>query len=116
MVSSLPKTRSKGLLSPSRPPRNLRSIVPLALNLITSFVAKETRKNPPSAAGTTEVGAGTYEVEIRPESEGNDADPAAEFPDQSLESGGIYTAYAAGYLSPDDDPGDEAFDLLVKAN
>ena len=71
---------------------------------------------PFGASGTTEVGAGTYEVEIRPDSEGNDADPAAEFPDTSLEDGQIYTAYAAGYLSPDDDPGDEAFNLLIKAN
>ncbi len=71
---------------------------------------------PYGASGTTEVGAGTYEVEIRPDSEGNDADPAAEFPDTTLEAGQIYTAYAAGYLSPDDEPGSEGFDLLVTSD
>ncbi|MBX0287525.1 DUF4397 domain-containing protein [Halomicroarcula sp. F28] len=71
---------------------------------------------PYGESGSTEVGSGTYEVEIRPDSDGNDADPAAEFPDTSLEGGNVYTAYAAGYLSPDDDPGSEGFDLVVTSN
>ncbi|MFC6757309.1 MULTISPECIES: DUF4397 domain-containing protein [Haloarcula] len=71
---------------------------------------------PYGESGSTEVGSGTYEVEIRPDTSSNDGDVVAEFPDTSLEGGQIYTAYAAGYLSPDDEPGDEAFDLLVKQN
>jgi hypothetical protein len=71
---------------------------------------------PYGAAGTTEVGPGTYEVEIRPDTSGNDGDVVAEFPETSLEGGQIYTAYAAGYLSPDDDPGDQSFDLIVTQN
>ena len=31
------------------------------------------------------------------------------FPD----GGGVYTAFAAGYLSPDDEPADTPFDLIV---
>lgn len=62
--------------------------------------------------GTVEVPAGDYTVQIRGDTEGNDGDVAAEF-DVSLAGGQAYTAFAAGYLTPDDEPGDAAFDLLV---
>ncbi len=63
-------------------------------------------------SGYVEVPAGDYTLQVRGDTEGNDGDVVAEF-DVTLGSGGVYTAFAAGYLTPDDDPGDAAFDLLV---
>jgi hypothetical protein len=63
-------------------------------------------------SGYAEVPAGDYTLEIRGDTESNDGDVVAAY-DVSLAGGGVYTAFAAGYLSPDDDPGDAAFDLLL---
>jgi len=59
------------------------------------------------------VPANDYTLEIRGDTESNDGDVVADF-DVSLNGGTVYTAFAAGYLSPDDEPADEAFDLLVE--
>lgn len=63
-------------------------------------------------AATAEVPAGEYTLQVRGDTAGNDGDVVAEF-DVSLEGGTVYTAFAAGYLTPDDEPSDAAFDLLV---
>jgi hypothetical protein len=63
-------------------------------------------------SGDVEVPAGDYTLEVRGDTSGNDGDVVGSF-DLSLAGGQVYTAFAAGYLSPDDDPGDAAFDLLV---
>ena len=65
-----------------------------------------------SESGTVEVPGGDYTVQIRGDTESNDGDVVAEF-DVSLNGSAVYTAFAAGYLSPDDEPADTQFDLLV---
>ena len=57
-----------------------------------------------------EVPAGDYTLEVRGDTEENDGDVVGEF-DVSLAGGAAYTAYAAGYLDPDDD--EPAFELIV---
>ena len=64
-------------------------------------------------SGYVEVEANDYTVEIRGDTESNDGEVAADF-DVSLNGGTVYTAFAAGYLSPDDEPADTPFDLLVE--
>ena len=63
-------------------------------------------------SGYVTVPAGDYTLQVRGDTENNDGDVVASF-DVSVEAGGVYTGFAAGYLSPDDDPGDAAFDLIV---
>ncbi|WP_049979449.1 DUF4397 domain-containing protein [Halolamina rubra] len=63
-------------------------------------------------SGSTEVPAGDYTLEIRGDTEGNDGEVVAEF-DVTVEGGQAYSAFAGGYLSPDDEPADTAFDLFV---
>jgi hypothetical protein len=63
-------------------------------------------------SGYTEVPGGDYTVQIRGDTEGNDGDVVADF-DVSLEGGQVYTAFAAGYLTPDDEPADTPFDLVL---
>jgi hypothetical protein len=63
-------------------------------------------------ASTVEVPAGEYTLQVRGDTDSNDGDVVAEF-DVSLDGGQVYTAFAAGYLSPDDEPADTPFDLLV---
>jgi hypothetical protein len=63
-------------------------------------------------SGDTEVPAGDYTLQIRGDTEGNDGEVVADF-DVSVEGEQVYTAFAAGYLSPDDEPVDTAFDLFV---
>lgn len=63
-------------------------------------------------SGYTTVPAGDYTLSIRSDTMDNDGDVVAEF-DVSLAGGAVYTAFAAGYLTPDDDPGDAPFDLVV---
>jgi len=63
-------------------------------------------------SGYAEVEANDYTVQIRPDTDGNDGEVAADF-DVSLNGGTVYTAFAAGYLTPDDEPVDESFDLIV---
>jgi hypothetical protein len=67
---------------------------------------------PFGAAGTVEVPADEYELEVRPATENNDGDVVATF-ELAPEAGVVYTAFAAGYLAPDDAPADEPFDLEV---
>jgi hypothetical protein len=67
---------------------------------------------PYGGSGYTEVEANDYTVQIRGDTESNDGDVAADF-DVSLNGGTVYTAFAAGYLSPDDEPQDTPFDLIV---
>jgi len=55
------------------------------------------------------VPAAEYEVEIRPAGGG---DPVFEVT-VPLEAGSTYTAIAAGYLTPEDEPADEAFGLVL---
>ena len=59
-----------------------------------------------------EVRPGHYTLEVRGDTDGNDGDVAAAF-DVSLEAGETYTAFAEGYLTPDDEPAAEPFDLVV---
>jgi hypothetical protein len=63
-------------------------------------------------SGYVEVPANDYTVQIRGDTESNDGDVVADF-DVSLAGGSVSTAFAAGYLTPDDEPADVAFDLLV---
>ncbi|QKY21962.1 DUF4397 domain-containing protein (plasmid) [Halolamina sp. CBA1230] len=63
-------------------------------------------------SGYTEVPAGDYTLEIRGDTEGNDGEVVGEF-DVTVEGGEVYTAFAAGYLTPDDEPAETAFDLVV---
>jgi len=67
---------------------------------------------PYGGSGYVEVAANDYTVEIRGDTDTNDGEVVADF-DVSLDGGTVYTAFAAGYLTPDDEPADEAFDLLV---
>ena len=59
-----------------------------------------------------EVPAGDYTLQVRGDTENNDGDVAASF-DVSVAAGEVYSAFAAGYLTPGDDPADTAFDLFV---
>ncbi|WP_276273672.1 DUF4397 domain-containing protein [Haloarcula litorea] len=63
-------------------------------------------------SGYVEVPANDYTLQIRGDTESNDGEVVADF-DVSLNGGQVYTAFAAGYLTPDDEPEDTAFDLLV---
>jgi hypothetical protein len=66
-------------------------------------------------SGTVDVPAGEYTVEIRGDTDGNDGDVVAAF-ELSLSGGEVYTAFAAGYLSADDEPESTPFDLLFSQN
>ncbi|MUV88861.1 DUF4397 domain-containing protein [Halapricum sp. CBA1109] len=67
---------------------------------------------PYGESGYTTVEANDYTVQIRGDTESNDGEVVADF-DVSLNGGTVYTAFAAGYLTPDDEPADESFDLIV---
>lgn len=56
------------------------------------------------------VPAGTYEIEIRP---GGGGSPVFEVPGVTLAAGSTYTAFAEGYLTPDDEPTSEGFGLVL---
>ena len=60
----------------------------------------------------TTVPSNDYTLQIRGDTDGNDGEVVADF-DVSLDGGSVYTAFAAGYLSPDDEPADVPFDLVV---
>lgn len=66
-------------------------------------------------AGALEVPAGTYCLEVRPATECNDGDVVAQF-EVAPEAGGVYSAFAVGYLEPEAAPADEPFDLEVVAD
>lgn len=61
------------------------------------------------SSGYAVVPAGSYDVEIRAAASGDEVDQK----ELTLEGGGTYTVFAEGYLSPDDDPTDEAFGLVA---
>jgi hypothetical protein len=63
-------------------------------------------------SGTVTVPAGSYTLQVRGATDSNDGDVVAQF-DVNLDGGTAYTAFASGYLSPDDEPGDTAFALAV---
>jgi hypothetical protein len=63
-------------------------------------------------SGTVTVPASDYTLQVRGDTETNDGDVVGEF-DVSLEGGTVYTVFAAGYLTPDDEPASEPFDLVV---
>ncbi|MFC6716430.1 DUF4397 domain-containing protein [Natrialbaceae archaeon GCM10025810] len=63
-------------------------------------------------AASAEVPPDEYALEVRPATENNDGDVVAEF-DVAPEAGGVYTAFAVGYLEPGAAPADEPFDLEV---
>lgn len=62
-----------------------------------------------SSSGYAVVPASGYQIEIRPADGG---DPVFEV-DVELSAGSTYTAFAVGYLSPSDEPTDEAFGLVL---
>jgi len=61
---------------------------------------------------TTEVPAGDYTLQVRPDTESNDGDVVAEF-HVTLEGGTGYSAFATGYLNPEEAPAHEPFDLVT---
>lgn len=63
------------------------------------------------ASDYAEVPAGTYTLEVWP-AEDAGCDPVATF-DVDVSCGEAYTGFAEGYLTPDDEPKDEPFDLVV---
>jgi len=65
-----------------------------------------------TSSGYAVVPADTYEVEIRPDTEGNDGEVKLET-EVTLEGESTYTIFAVGYLSPDDDPSEEEFGLVA---
>lgn len=68
-----------------------------------------------NASDYVTVPAGDYTLEVRPATEDNDGEVVTTF-DVSVEGGTAYSAFAAGYLSPDEAPADVPFDLLVAAD
>jgi hypothetical protein len=66
-------------------------------------------------AATVEVPAGSYTLEVRGDTDSNDGDVVSTF-DVTAEGGTAYTAFAQGYLTPDDEPTSASFDLGVVAN
>jgi hypothetical protein len=66
-------------------------------------------------SGSVEVPANDYTVQVRGDTESNDGDVVDDF-DVGLEGEQVYTAFAAGYLTPDDEPADTPFDLIVAQN
>jgi predicted RNA-binding protein len=63
-------------------------------------------------SGYTEVPGGDYTVQVRGDTEGNDGDVVADT-DVSLAGGQVYTVFAAGYLTPDDEPADVPFQFVL---
>lgn len=74
-----------------------------ALTLFDGFAFGE-------SSGYAVVPAATYDVEVRPDTENNDG-PVVSEAEVTLEGGSTYTVFAFGYLTPDDEPADEAFAL-----
>jgi len=61
------------------------------------------------SSGYAVVPAGSYDVEIRAAASGAEVFQAD---DVTFEGRSTYTAFAVGYLTPDDEPADEAFGLV----
>jgi PGF-CTERM protein len=62
-------------------------------------------------AAYVSVPEGEYTLEIRAAQDDNQGDVVTTF-DLDAEAGAVYSAFAVGYLSPDDAPGDEAFEVV----
>jgi len=60
---------------------------------------------------TAEAPPGSYTFEVVPAGE-EDAEPVAEF-DATVEAGTVYSAFATGYVEPDDAPADEEFGVEI---
>ncbi|WP_170977417.1 DUF4397 domain-containing protein [Halorussus salinisoli] len=65
-----------------------------------------------NASDYVEVPADDYELEVRTATEDNDGEVVSTV-NVSLESGTANTAFAAGYLSPEEAAGDEPFQLIL---
>jgi hypothetical protein len=64
-------------------------------------------------AAYTEVPADEYAVQVRRDAEGDDGEVVGEY-DVALETGQVYTAFVAGYLSPTDERSEAQFTLVVE--
>jgi hypothetical protein len=64
-------------------------------------------------SGYTSVPGGDYSLEIRGDTESNDGEVVSTNP-VTLEAGEVYTAAAVGYLTPDDDPTETGFGLVLE--
>jgi len=62
-------------------------------------------------SASAEAPPGEYTFEVVPAGE-EDAEPVAEF-EAPVEAGTVYSAFAVGYLQPDDAPADEAFGVEI---
>lgn len=61
------------------------------------------------------VPAGDYTLEVRPATADDDGAVATTV-GVSVEGGTVYSAITAGYLSPDDEPADTPFEVIVAAD
>lgn len=65
-----------------------------------------------NATEYVEVPAGDYTLDIRGATADND-DPIVASVDVSVEGGTAYSAFAAGYVAPDDAPADTPFEVIL---
>ncbi|MEF8818981.1 MAG: DUF4397 domain-containing protein [Haloferacaceae archaeon] len=65
------------------------------------------------SSGYAVVPADEYEIEVRPDTENNDGTVVKEVSGVTLAGGSTYTVFAVGYLTPDGEPADEAFGLVL---
>ena len=77
-----------------------------ALTVFDGFVFGE-------SSGYAVVPADEYEIEVRPDTENNDGTVVKEVSGVTLAGGSTYTVFAVGYLTPDGEPADEAFGLVL---
>jgi hypothetical protein len=61
------------------------------------------------------VPAGDYALEVRAADAANDSDPVATV-NVTLDNATAYTAFAVGYLEPDDAAGDQPFDVVLESD
>lgn len=66
-------------------------------------------------AGYVSVPEGEYTLEVRAAQEDNQGDVVNTF-DLNVEAGTVYTAFAVGYVAPDDAPGDEEFRVVTSVD
>jgi len=69
----------------------------------------------PNASDYETVPAGNYTLEIRAANAGADEDPVATV-NVTLNGSTAYTAFAAGYLTPEEAPGNESFRVQLEAD
>jgi len=61
---------------------------------------------------TTTIEPDGYTVQVRSDTESNDGEVVYD-EDLGFDGGGVYSVFAVGYLTPDDDPSEEVFDLAL---